>query len=1267
MKRKNRTHLFAVSGLLLIVFTMLFSWQYFSQNSVKAAAGTITINNDSSNGTYFLRSKNIPAYVENILANTSVKWTTSDTSVFRINNSTDSSVSTTGGTITLNAFGIGTATLTAEYTDTSNIGQVLTRIISVPSAISENADFFERIRTDGTETAMILDLKTFTQGYLTLLYDVSAGTNIKWSTANPYVVSMDATGFGESNITGFFRATGTGKTTISVSYAEDGKLVTSSVNVYVGPLVTLGNQVTDPLYVKKGDKVHLGASTENNNATLSDKVSWTLTSETGQILESSTTVGKKYFNSSPYDPNLEVAGRAGVYYLYVYTAGCFKEGDTQGTNLINGRLRQTIKLHVLPEPSSTNGKLISLQVNDTYDVADAFNMTIEDFNKYFDYRCEAPDGGTFANGLFTAQKEGPVKLIIKNKDGMEASFGDFLHGTPQFPYEIEVNVYKGFTLDRSEASIYVGGKLNLSTVYGGNKGKITWSSEDPSSVSVEGKDASAVITGVKATGDKLVVVKASMSLDGGRTLTATCNVRVGTTATSITLNETNLSMRVGATSTISAKFQPATTTTVPLEWLVTDPTIVDINKNSEKSVIVTAKKPGTTILTAVNTDNYITAYCTIRVSQAIESISLNYTTRTMTMSQESIKLRATYLPANATLTDLIWTTSDPTIATVDEGLVTFKAPGSVWITVQPEWNEYLVMAQCYLTIVSSPTAFALDKTVLSMEVGGKETIKPILTAANSTTTIKWKVMDPAVASVTNGEVTAVGVGVTHIVATTAEGLVANCQVSVTQKASGIALSTYNLKLAVGEKVKVTATPNPITSTEKVFTWTAKEPNIANVKDGEVTGVSSGSTIILVKTKSGDIAYLYVNVYDKAKGMTLNYSDRQLAKRKTFTLKPVFVPNNVTNTKVTWKSLNPSIATVSDKGKVTAVKGGAAVITCLSDDGGYLATCLVTVVEPVTSIKLNNTSYKLGVGKTLSLKATITSNSSSNAKVKWSSSNSKIASVSSNGKVTGKRIGECVITAKATDGTGKKATCKIKVVRQVSSISMNKSVLTVMVNKTAKLKATVKPSNASYKTVNWTSSNKEVAIVDSRGNVTGLSVGSCNIKAQAKDNGKKAVTCYVNVVNPVPTSSIIVSAKDLVMIKGQSQLLSYTVTPSNHTDKITFASDNKAVATITSAGKIYARRTGTATISITSSSGKQSLVKVTVIGLNKTVLNLEQYDTETLQVDGVAANTITWYSANPSIATCVGGKVVGRKGGSTTVYARVNGIILSCRVNVKSIR
>lgn len=88
-------------------------------------------------------------------------------------------------------------------------------------------------------------------------------------------------------------------------------------------------------------------------------------------------------------------------------------------------------------------------------------------------------------------------------------------------------------------------------------------------------------------------------------------------------------------------------------------------------------------------------------------------------------------------------------------------------------------------------------------------------------------------------------------------------------------------------------------------------------------------------------------------------------------------------------------------------------------------CKVTVKQPVTSIKLNKTSATLDKGKSLTLKATVLPGNANNKSVTWSSSNEKVATVFPKGVIKAVGNGKAVIVAKAKDGSGKKASCKIR--------------------------------------------------------------------------------------------------------------------------------------------------------------------------------------------------------------------------------------------------
>ena len=252
-------------------------------------------------------------------------------------------------------------------------------------------------------------------------------------------------------------------------------------------------------------------------------------------------------------------------------------------------------------------------------------------------------------------------------------------------------------------------------------------------------------------------------------------------------------------------------------------------------------------------------------------------------------------------------------------------------------------------------------------------------------------------------------------------------------------------------------------------------------------------------------------------ISLNATSATMSVGETKQLTATISPSNATNKSVTWSTSNSSVATVSSSGLVTAKNAGSATITCKTNDGsGKYATCDITVKNAtnlVTNISLNATSATMSVGETKQLTATISPSNATNKSVTWSSSNSSVATVSSSGLVTAKSTGNTTITCKANDGSGKYATCDITVKNStvnVTSITLSPSSASLTVGDTQQLTATISPSNATNKSVTWSSSNSSVATVSSSGLVTAKSAGSVTIKCKANDGSGKYATCSIKV-------------------------------------------------------------------------------------------------------------------------------------------------------------
>ena len=159
---------------------------------------------------------------------------------------------------------------------------------------------------------------------------------------------------------------------------------------------------------------------------------------------------------------------------------------------------------------------------------------------------------------------------------------------------------------------------------------------------------------------------------------------------------------------------------------------------------------------------------------------------------------------------------------------------------------------------------------------------------------------------------------------------------------------------------------------------------------------------------------------------------KLAKGKKATLKTTVsvTPNKTANKKVTYESSNTKVATVTSKGVITGKKAGTAKIIVRPEKNKKLkAVVTVKVVKgKVTGIRLNKTSGTLAKGNTVKLKASVETSEGGSKDIAWKTSNKKIATVSRKGTVKAVGTGTATITAKAADGSGKKATYKVKVTK-----------------------------------------------------------------------------------------------------------------------------------------------------------------------------------------------------------------------------------------------
>ncbi len=436
------------------------------------------------------------------------------------------------------------------------------------------------------------------------------------------------------------------------------------------------------------------------------------------------------------------------------------------------------------------------------------------------------------------------------------------------------------------------------------------------------------------------------------------------------------------------------------------------------------------------------------------------------------------------------------------------------------------------------TGVSLNKTMVVLEIGESVTVEAIVTPETAVNKeVKWSIANTAIATVTDGVVTAVAEGETELTVTTDDGgHTATIPVVVTEKVAvtGVSLNKTMVALEIGESVTVEATVTPETADNKEVKWSIANTAIATVSNGVVTGVAAGETELTVTTDDGGhTATIPVKVVTEKVAVTgiqwinapsKGYQIGSGSVTQTFVLK--ISPNNATDLGVTFTSSDTNVMTINS---VTysqnfilvdfyAVGGGEATITATTNDGGFTATTeTMTVIQVVLveSIAVNPSTCEIKVGSNKQLTATVSPSSAFNKEVEWSSSDTSVATVDANGLVTGVASGEVTITVKAKDASGVTGTAKVTVsTGLVESIAVDPSTCEIEVGSNKRLKATVLPNDADNKAIEWISSDTSVATVDANGLVTGVAKGEVTITATAKDGSGVTGTAKVTVTVPI---------------------------------------------------------------------------------------------------------------------------------------------------------
>lgn len=464
---------------------------------------------------------------------------------------------------------------------------------------------------------------------------------------------------------------------------------------------------------------------------------------------------------------------------------------------------------------------------------------------------------------------------------------------------------------------------------------------------------------------------------------------------------------------------------------------------------------------------------------------------------------------------------------------------------------------------------------------------------------------------------------------------------------------------------------------------------------------------LYNTESG----MYTSELEDAKiviqptSLTLDKNSSELATGASETLTATVKPDNVAED-VEWKSSNPAIASVdpipgSPSRSATVTGGstaGTATITATIGEGENqkTATCTVSVVVPLTGLKVTPTTASVRKNETVNLEAQyVPAEPTNKPNIIWTSSDDSIATVEGVGElglgatVTGKKAGPVTITATAGD-TGFSANAAITVTEEpITGLTLTPDKTTINKGNTETLNATIEPSTTTDdKTITWSSDNTKVADVDSNGVVTAKEVGTATITASVdSSNGTTySKTCAVTVNNPL--TNITLNKSEVTLTpdnKSDTLKVSFDPTDASGLTDVVWTVDDADVVSITPSGTNNSTATitagtkyGTAVITATETTtdGVTKTATCTVrntnplkgISLDKTDIELTKTETAQLTVtyspdDTTDDKTVTWSSSDPSVVEVANGLVAPVKGGRAVITAQVGNFTATCNVFV----
>ena len=539
---------------------------------------------------------------------------------------------------------------------------------------------------------------------------------------------------------------------------------------------------------------------------------------------------------------------------------------------------------------------------------------------------------------------------------------------------------------------------------------------------------------------------------------------------SVSLNSIRESMHIGDTITLIPTVLPENATNQMVVWAVDNPNVVSVDRNGK----VTAVSAGTAVVTVATNDGAKTASCAIIVEEeqpadiAVTGVTLTTNHLELTEGNKT-QLQATVIPSNATNQELVWTSSDNSVAQVDNtGIVKALKAGTASIVVTSK-------------------------------------------ATNSVYAICEVKVNAASDSSTGGNSNPGSTGTTTAV-------------------TSISLNTTKWYAKPGDTEQLTATIIPNNATNQTLNWSVDNSDVVSVDaTGKMTAKKEGIAIVTATSVDGGKYDCCLVIVSEEKsqdvlvnGVSLSETSKTLEVGQQFTLTKTITPSNATNQNVIWASSDDTVATVSAYGQVTAVGKGTAIISVTTNDGAKTAWCAVTVTQKDSdNSNTGNSGISGSTDNNTGNSGTSGSNGNNNtgnAGTSGSNGNNNTGNAGTSGSNGNNNTGNNNTSANpaGSNTTQAPAGNSQSAAIAVTSVELLNDSLQLVTGQTSTIVPIILPSNATDQSVTFTSSDTSVLAVDANGTVKALKPGTAQVTVTSKNN--ISAVCQV-VVKPAKVKGL----------------------------------------------------------------------------------------------------------------------------------------------------